>query len=217
MALIYSADIRPSKLELVQSWAPTQPWFPAGADVELGQAGAYRFDDPDGEVGIETLLFSLGDGTVIQIPLTYRGAPLDGAENHLITTMKHSVLGDRWVYDGAGDPVYIATTATTVLTGKAQAELLVATDAAGSVVRREPTAHVASSGRETSVVPVLSVTDVAVRHDGGVTLIDAGGIRLALARVISDDALTSFADAETLTGTWEGQDSAVPLVAVWRA
>ena len=217
MALIYTADISPSKLELVQVWAPTQPWFPAGADVELSNAGAYRVDDPDGEVGIETLLFSVGDGTEIQVPLTYRGAPLEGAEHHLITTMKHSVLGDRWVYDGAGDPVYIATTATTVLTGKAQAELLVAADAAGSVVRREPTALVTSSGRETSEVPVLSVTNIAVRHDGAVTLVEAGEIRLALARVISDDALTSFADAATLTGTWAGHDSRVPLVAVWRA
>ena len=217
MALIYTADIRPSKLELVQSWAPTQPWFPAGAQVEMGNAGAYRLDDPQGEVGIETLLLSVGDGTVIQVPLTYRGAPLEGAEQHLITTMEHSVLGDRWIYDGAGDPVYLATTATTVLAGTAQAELLVAADESGTPVRHEPTARVISSGRETTVVPVPSATDIVVRHDGALTLVEAGEIRIAVARVISETALNSFASAETLTGTWGGQDTAVPLVAVWRA
>jgi hypothetical protein len=42
---------------------------------------AYRFDDPAGEVGIETLLVRRGAGPVLQVPLTYRGAPLAGAED----------------------------------------------------------------------------------------------------------------------------------------
>jgi len=44
-------------------------------------------------------------GEVLHLPVTYRGAPLDGAEAHLITTLEHSALGRRWVYDAAGDPV----------------------------------------------------------------------------------------------------------------
>lgn len=216
MALIYNADIRPSKLELVQAWAPTQSWFPRDGDDALSNVGAYRFDDPAGEVGIETLLLSLANGTVIQIPLTYRGAPLEGAEKHLITTMEHSVLGDRWVYDGVGDPVYVAATANAALTGGSQAELLVSADGSDSVVRREPTVLVTGSGTEASAGTSPPAATVVVRNKGGVTLAEMGEIRLAIARVVSGSALAAFTDAETLAGTWAAQDAAVPLVAVWR-
>jgi hypothetical protein len=36
---------------------------------------------------------------------TYRGAPLEGDEARLVSTMDHSELGRRWVYDGTTDPV----------------------------------------------------------------------------------------------------------------
>jgi hypothetical protein len=217
MALVYNAEIRPSKLDLVKAWAPTQPWFPGTADAEFALAGAFRFDDPEGEVGVETLLFSVGDDVVVQVPLTYRGAPLEGGEAHLLTTMEHSVLGDRWVYDGAADPVFIATTATAILTGGSQAELLVPVEGSDSVARREPTALVTGSGTEVSAVSLPAVTDVVVRNEGGLTLVEAGGIRLAIARVVSEGAMSSIADAEVLAGTWAGQDRRVPLVAAWRA
>jgi hypothetical protein len=217
MALLYTSEIRPSKLELVQAWAPTRPWFPGSADAELVSVGAYRFDDPEGEVGVETLLVRVGDGALVQIPLTYRGAPLEGGEAHLITTMEHSVLGDRWVYDGAGDPVYLATTATAISTGATQAELLVSTGGSDELVRREPTALVTGSGTGASVVAAPAVGDIVTRDEGDVTLVEAGAIRLAIARVVSDGALAAFTDAETLVGTWAGQDTAVPLVASWRA
>jgi hypothetical protein len=58
-------------------------------------------------VGIEALLVTRG-GPVCQVVLTYRAAPLDYVEAQLITTMEHSVLGKRWIYDGQGDPVAIA-------------------------------------------------------------------------------------------------------------
>jgi hypothetical protein len=40
-------------------------------------------------------------------PLTYRGAPAAGADGHLIGTTEHGVLGRRWVYDAAHDPVFV--------------------------------------------------------------------------------------------------------------
>jgi hypothetical protein len=42
------------------------------------------------------------------VPLTYRAAPLAAAEPALIGTSEHGVLGLRYVYDGAGDPVLAA-------------------------------------------------------------------------------------------------------------
>ncbi len=49
------------------------------------------------------------------MPLTYRAAPLDGAEHALLGTMEHSVLGTRWVYDGPHDPVYVGQLMATIL------------------------------------------------------------------------------------------------------
>ena len=42
------------------------------------------------------------------VPMTYRAAPLAGAEEALIGTTEHGVLGLRYVYDGARDPVLAA-------------------------------------------------------------------------------------------------------------
>src|SRR5215218_7739419 len=101
MALLHRAEITPTKLELLDAWLPTRAWYRGPADPGLAKVGAFRFDDPAGEVGIETLLVQAGDGPVLQVPLTYRAAPLAGAEPWLIGTTEHSVLGRRWVYDAA--------------------------------------------------------------------------------------------------------------------
>ena len=92
MALLHRAELRPTKLDLLAAWLPSRRWFhgPAGADIV--RVAGFRFDDPAGEVGIETILVRLGDG-VHQVPLTYRGAPLDGADDFLVGTTEHSVLG----------------------------------------------------------------------------------------------------------------------------
>ncbi|HEV7948497.1 MAG TPA: hypothetical protein VGP24_01895, partial [Glaciihabitans sp.] len=111
MAILHPATVTPTKLELTSGWAPAQSWFVGDRTAELTVVGSFRFDDRDGEVGIETLLVRAGTDAVMQIPLTYRGAPLLGGERWLIGTMDHSVLGPRWVYDAVGDPAYIAETA----------------------------------------------------------------------------------------------------------
>src|SRR4051794_26592179 len=105
MALFHRATITPTKGELIVEWAPTQPWCPAGADpIEV--IGSFRFDDPNGRVGMETHLVTAGDA-LLQIPLTYRDEPLDRSDDGLITEMQHSVLGTRWVYDGLRDPRFV--------------------------------------------------------------------------------------------------------------
>lgn len=98
------ATLSPTKLELLTAWLPGQPWF-AGNAADARIVGAYRFVDPDGEVGIETQLVRVGD-TTYHVPLTYRSAPLEGGAEFLVGTMDHSLLGTRWVYDATGDPVY---------------------------------------------------------------------------------------------------------------
>ena len=119
MALFHRATITPTKAELIADWAPTQPWGPA-ADVPIEVIGSYRFDDPDGRVGMETHLVTAG-GTLLQVPLTYRDEPLDGADDALIAEMQHSVLGTRWVYDGLRDPRLVVMLAAVAMTGQGEA------------------------------------------------------------------------------------------------
>ena len=119
MALFHVATIVPTKEQLITDWLPAQPWGPS-TGAELRFIGAFRFDDPTGEVGMETFLVESG-GTVYQVPLTYRGAPLAGAEGALIVEMEHSALGTRWVYDGLRDAAYIVSLAATAMTGQGEA------------------------------------------------------------------------------------------------
>ena len=148
MALLHRADLTPSKLELLAGWAPTQPWFVGDKAAPFTTVASFRFDDPDGQVGVETLLVRAGDGPVMQIPLTYRNEALEGGEEHYLGTMEHSVLGTRHTYDAIGDPVYRAALATAILTGGSQAELWI--EIAGVMTRREPSAVVVGSGHETA-------------------------------------------------------------------
>jgi hypothetical protein len=112
MAVIHHTTLTPSKLELLTSWLPSRPWYLGGAgEPELAKAGGFRLDDPEGEVGIEFMVVTDASGaepTTYFVPLTYRGAPLDGAEHALVGNMEHGVLGQRWAYDGCHDPVLVA-------------------------------------------------------------------------------------------------------------
>src|SRR5215218_2901068 len=99
----------PTKLELLADWLPRQPWYrDTGRPPVLGRAGGFRLDDPAGEVGIECMFVADDGGTTYFVPLSYRGAPLAGAEDALIGTSEHGVLGLRWIYDGAQDRVVVA-------------------------------------------------------------------------------------------------------------
>lgn len=190
MAIIHQATLSPSKLETIAGWLPAQPWLD-GADVStIALLGAYRFDDPAGEVGIETHLVGSADGQVLQVPVTYRAAPLEGAEAALIGTMEHSVLGTRWVYDGPADPVYLQALATAILTGEEQAPLDIVTD--HGLERRAPTTTATGSGAPGTHVPA-GIEPVVLRT------VEAGRTRH---------------DAATLTGTWPGQAEPVLLAYV---
>jgi hypothetical protein len=119
VALFHRATITPTKAELIAGWAPTQPWGPPSGSA-MDVIGSYRFDDPDGRVGLETHLMQ-ADGVLFQVPLTYRDAPLDDAGDALITEMEHSVLGTRWVYDGLRDPRFVLMLAGVAMTGQGEA------------------------------------------------------------------------------------------------
>src|SRR3954453_2895271 len=119
MALFHRATITPTKAELIAEWIPTRSWGASpGGPVEV--IGSYRFDDPEGRVGLETHLVTAG-GALLQVPLTYRDEPLAEAEGALIAEMEHSALGTRWVYDGLRDPAMVVMLAAVAMTGQGEA------------------------------------------------------------------------------------------------
>ena len=121
------ASITPSKLDAVQAWIGEQRWYTSkgsGQGPALARVGSYRFQDPEGEVGIETLLVkdtAAEPPVLYQVPLTYRAAPLEGGEHALVATVEHSVLGTRYVYDAPHDPVYVAELVRTIVEGDTEA------------------------------------------------------------------------------------------------
>jgi hypothetical protein len=124
---------------------------------------------------------------------------LGGADASTLT-----MLGDRWIYDGCHDPVYVTALARAILTGGREADLYAATDA--GLVLEPATTHVRGSGSWPSAsTPAL--TAPVVSHNGTTTTIDAG-VRLTLPRVII--ATTPAANA-ALSGTWPGQATPVVL------
>jgi Maltokinase N-terminal cap domain len=125
MAVLHKTTMVPSKRDLLAAWLPKQDWYVRhAAGPSLARAGGFRLDDPDGEVGIEFYVArddAAAPVTAYLVPMTYRGSPLAGADAHLIGTAEHGVLGKRWIYDGAHDPVLLAQLAE-LIQGRAQAQ-----------------------------------------------------------------------------------------------
>lgn len=199
MAIIHQATLQPTKLELLGDWLPQQPWCRGSRARKLG---SYRFDDPAGEVGLEAFLLDTGAETV-QVPLSYRASRLDGAEEQLIGTIEHSVLGTRYVYDAIGDPVWRTALATAILAGGTEASEDV-TDSSGAVITvRESTAHVRGSGDGS-----IASADWTASHPhaaDGLVSFEADGQQLIMVRTVG---VAIDVDA-TLTGRWESTEDAV--------
>jgi Maltokinase N-terminal cap domain len=196
MALVHQATLTPSKLELLAAWLPSRSWFHDGG--ELTRLGSYRFDDPADEVGIEVMIVQSGE-LVFQIPLTYRGAPLVGAEMHLLGTMQHSVLGPRWIYDGCGDPVAVRALITAMVTGASQSDVEVESE--GQMVTMPPSVVVRGSGVPGS--PVSAIESVTCHQKGNLTRSITHAYTLDLVRVIG----FAIEAPIILTGSWDEQPS----------
>ena len=113
------------------------------------------------------------------LPLTYRGAELDGAEEHLVGTTEHSELGPRWVYDGCADPVFIGELVRVVLTGGTGVDHEY--DIGNGPESRPTNAQVQGSG-SASDVPL--VEEVGCHDEGPLTIVNAGSFELAVARIV---------------------------------
>jgi hypothetical protein len=205
MAIIHNTTVKPTKLELLTAWLPTRPWYQGGpAAPELTRAGGFRLDDPEGEVGIEFMvaLDTCGPEPVAyHVPLTYRGAPLPGAEHALVGTMEHGVLGPRWAYDGCHDPVLLAALLA-LIEGRAQAQAQSITDTPDHEVTRSCTGD-----SPTVEGPLSTATDTAEATE----LRTPDGKLLRVRRVLrpTADATAPLAPAGALghvAGAWQAPD-----------
>lgn len=211
MAIMYpTTTLIPSKLELIASWLPSQPWF-SGDAAALKPLGAYRFDDPAGEVGLESHLLTAGDETVYHVPLSYRAAPLadsvEGGDAYLLGTSEHGVLGTRWFSDAAGDPVYRAVLAETIAHGGHEAPEFNQDASTGELSERPVRTLVRGSGRPEASVPDLS--SATVTTGGSVTRATAGDDALEILRVIDLAGVPEEAaepGSEFLSASWAGRD-----------
>jgi hypothetical protein len=203
MAIVHNTTMSPAKLELLAAWLPAQPWFPgSGREPELAKVGGFRLDDPQGAVGIEFML--VADGPVVyQVPMTYHGRELPGAEGRLIGTSQHGVLGPRWIYDGIRDPVLVAQLVA-LLQGEVEAQAQSVSHTPDPTVTVQPTV----SG-PLSVISSVVITD---EPSGTSLLVDtaspdglpAGELAVRIRRILRPDA------AETgdpcLSATWQQPD-----------
>jgi Maltokinase N-terminal cap domain len=148
MATIHRTTMAPTKLELLTDWLPRQPWYVGDGSPDLTRAGGFRLDDPAGDVGLEFMLVT-DRGTTYFVPLSYRGAPLEGAEAALVGTSEHGVLGTRWIYDAAHDPVAVEQLLAFVA-GEVEAQHQTESDTVDRTVGRSWSGE----GRPSSVEPV---------------------------------------------------------------
>ncbi|MGW0611454.1 maltokinase N-terminal cap-like domain-containing protein [Streptomyces sp. NPDC002788] len=201
MAVIHQTVLKPTKLELLTSWLPSRPWYRGGtAEPQLAKAGGFRLDDPQGQVGIEFMVVTDASGshpTTYLVPLTYRGAPLDGAEHALVGTMDHGVLGRRWAYDGCHDPVLVAQLSA-LIEGRARAQDQNTSD----IPDREVSASFTGEGP-------LSTDRTATDDHEGTALTTPHGTTLRLHRVLqpADGAsLPPQGATGHVTGSWQTPD-----------
>ena len=180
-AEIHEATLTPTKLQLLAAWLPAQEWFIGDSD-DLERLASYRFVDPEGDVGIETILVrSLG--VTYQVPLTYRDEALTEADDSLIGTLEHSVLGTRYVYDAVGDPVYMVELMRVIHEGDTEADL--------------------SRGGKT----------MTVEGSGIVAVSNASGESMRVVRVLDGQHIPgSRTPLGTLTGTWTADGAPVEQV-----
>jgi Maltokinase N-terminal cap domain len=175
MAIIHNTTMSPGKLELLTSWLPTQPWYLGTVgEPELARAGGFRLDDPAGEVGIEFMMVTDESGdsaTTYQVLLTYRARALVGADGDLIGTSEHGVLGQRWIYDGARDPVLVAQLVA-LIQGDAEPQAQSVSNTPDLTVTSQPV-----TGRSLTATRSAVAASGPFGTDLRVETADAGGIR----------------------------------------
>ncbi|WP_333618727.1 maltokinase N-terminal cap-like domain-containing protein [Dietzia sp.] len=200
MADIYTtASLNPSKPEAIAAALRSSGVAPHASTDSFTQLASYRFDDPAGGVGMEIHIVRDDEGRILQVPLTYRGAPLDQAVSPVVE-MDHSILGRRWVYLGLEDPVFRTELARTIAVAGSGAEFI---DAESGNELDAPVAAVRGTGIAGGEAPSeAALADLAERLVLRSVLVDADG------NAAGDNAAGdgNAPAAGELLGTWPGHE-----------
>ena len=209
MAEVHRTTMTPTKLELLTTWLPSQPWYDGKAGPpQLSRAGGFRLDDPDGQVGIEFLVVTDSSGPQAAhylVPLTYRGAPLAGAESALVGTSEHGVLGTRWIYNAPSDPVFVAELLSllqNVAKPQMQSEsftpdpsvVVTGSAASGRIVGRSTS--VEDTDATTRILLAAQVAGDPAEHT----------LTIELARALHSGQETDAGDLGSVRAGWQGED-----------
>jgi 1,4-alpha-glucan branching enzyme len=109
--------LSPTLSELLQEWLPRQRWFPVkSSDFALQQVGSLALEDRGGHSRLEVFLLAVTSPTadggrrtdVVQVPLSYRTAPLTGMERALVGQADGTGSGPEWIYDAVHDPAFVS-------------------------------------------------------------------------------------------------------------
>ncbi|WP_018296729.1 CG0192 family protein [Corynebacterium lubricantis] len=149
-AKIYDADVYPTKSQIAEKY---------GAITDL--VGSYRFVDPEDIVGIEILVGKDMEGRWMQLPLVYTSDVIEGEA--LITTMKHSILGKRYVGVATASPAAVKEIIRVILNGDNGASY---SDGSG------PQVEVRGSGDEPAEVGDIEIREYTRQRATGAVLVD---------------------------------------------
>ncbi|MFC3688219.1 maltokinase N-terminal cap-like domain-containing protein [Aquipuribacter hungaricus] len=107
---------------LLHTWMPAQRWYPAkGRGVGLRDLGAFAWPSSEPGVDVVTHVVGLDSGDrldVVQVPLTYRAAPLASAVPGATVGVLGSGDAARHVTDGPHDPAFVGALLAALRTGE---------------------------------------------------------------------------------------------------
>lgn len=199
-AHIYDADINPTKQEIAARY---------GAITSYD--GSYRLVDFEGDqVGIEVYVGRDIEGRFSQMPVTYRSAEIDPLAT--LTTMEHSVLGQRYVSNALADPVAVREFIRTIITGD---------DGAAYSNGATPTLDVRGSGEEPDVtVGEVKLTESTRQRAVGTVVIDGArrSFKLRMPNLLKPARINATGYTTTklrLTGTTGNGDEVITAEFAW--
>jgi hypothetical protein len=147
--------------------------------------------------------------TTYQVPMTYRAHALAGTGGALIGTAEHGVLGHRWIYDAARDPVLIAPLVA-LIQGTAEPQAQDVSNTADPTVISQPV----TGGSLTALASAVTANELS-GTDLQVETANAAGMRgrliVRINRILRPGgaAPTSQSGQPCLSATWRLPDGTV--------